>query len=67
MSDKDSTARQHRSLECALEAVGAIGEAGLVVMPLEPTEAMLRGAARAAGVSREAARKAYRAFLAASQ
>lgn len=64
--EKQGLPESGRSLHRALDVLDAIGAAGLVVLPVEPTDDMIQDAAQAAGVSREAARKAYRAFLSSS-
>ena len=56
-----------QALVRALEVLEAIGEAGLAVVPVEPTDAMVEALARAAGIERPAARKIYRALLKAAE
>ena len=51
------------ALEDALNVLTAVDEAGLVLVPREPTAEMLVAAANAAGVEPPAAYKAWRAML----
>jgi hypothetical protein len=61
---KHSETPRGRSLDRALNVLDAIGRAGLVVVPLEPTRHMVQRVAREGGVSQEAARRIYRALVA---
>ncbi|HYB10386.1 MAG TPA: hypothetical protein VEJ16_12000 [Alphaproteobacteria bacterium] len=55
------------ALARALEVLEAIGEAGLAVVPVNPTEAMVEALARAAGTSHATARKIYSTLLKAAE
>ncbi|MBI1273461.1 MAG: hypothetical protein GC131_05210 [Alphaproteobacteria bacterium] len=46
----------------ALDIVGALGDAGFSLLPLEPSQAMQREGARVGGVSPQTAYKIYRAM-----
>ncbi|HEY6335608.1 MAG TPA: hypothetical protein VI113_06950 [Alphaproteobacteria bacterium] len=56
-----------QALARALEVLEAIGEAGLAVVPIEPTDAMIEALARAAGMSPAAAREIYSTLLKAAE
>lgn len=52
-----------RALQNALDAVGAIGDSGFVLVPSEPSSEMTAAGARAGRITPELARAVYRAML----
>ena len=55
--------RGSRALQNALDAVGAIGDSGFVLVPSEPSPEMIQAGADAGNVSADIARAVYRALL----
>lgn len=52
-----------KAMDYALDAVSALGEAGLTAVPVKPSVAMLTAGARAGGVSVETVWRIYQAML----
>lgn len=52
-----------RALQNALDAVGAVGDSGFVLVPNEPTLEMTLAGAQAGNIDPDLARRIYRAML----
>ncbi|WP_282604255.1 hypothetical protein [Pelagibius sp. Alg239-R121] len=61
--DDKNDVRGSRALQNALDAVGAVGDSGFVLVPSEPSDEMILAGARAGGISTGLARTVYRAML----
>lgn len=55
--------RGSRALQNALDAVGAVGDSGFVLVPSEPTREMMLAGAQAGNIDPGLARRVYRAML----
>lgn len=64
VKDKETNdIRGSRALQNALDAVGAVGDSGFILVPSVPTPEMIAAGAEAGRVSPELARIIYRAML----
>lgn len=61
--DEKNDVRGSRALQKALDAVGAVGDSGFVLVPSAPTPEMIMAGAQAGHVSPDLARVIYRAML----
>lgn len=61
--DEKNDLRGSRALQKALDAVGAVGDSGFVLVPSAPTPEMILAGARAGHISPDLARVVYRAML----
>lgn len=55
--------RGSRALQNALDAVGAVGDSGFVLVPNEPTPEMTLAGAQAGNIDLDTARRVFRAML----
>ena len=55
--------RGSRALQNALDAVGAVGDSGFVLVPSEPTREMMQAGAQAGNIDPGLVRRVYRAML----
>ncbi len=62
-NEEKNDIRGSRALEKALDAVGAVGDSGFILVPSAPTREMIMAGAKAGHVSPDLARVIYRAML----
>ncbi len=65
-ADVRSPAGTSKAFDLALDALSAIGQAGLIVVPAEPTSEMLEAGAAAGEIATPNAYRIYKAMLRAS-
>ncbi len=61
--DEKNDVRGSRALQKALDAVGAVGDSGFVLVPSTPTPEMIKAGSQAGHISPDLARVVYRAML----
>ena len=61
--DNKHDVRGSRALQNALDAVGAVGDSGFVLVPSEPSREMILAGAQAGSINPDLARSVYRAML----
>lgn len=61
--DETNDIRGSRALQNALDAVGAVGDSGFVLVPSVPTPEMIAAGAKVGRISPDLARAIYRAML----
>ena len=61
--DAKNDSRGSRALQNALDAVGAVGDSGFVLVPSEPTREMLLAGTQAGNLDPDLVRRVYRAML----